>query len=836
MCEIITGWGGNAWENLNTMPSVARFRNDPSAVLKQIVISPSDDDYVDQLIPSIREFSQGNRTAHLLQELQGFAADKEKEIEKQCNTNHQGFVDSVNQLLRIREGTVHLTNEILQLNQEIQASTETLVEQKKALVESRGVRQNIDEAQHALNDCLEVLKLTNQVEDLLNQKKYYAALRALDELQNVHLSAVTQYKLSDIIQKSVPATQKKIAETVMSDLNTWLFQVRELSQYLGEIAFYHTNLRKDRLRERTENNQFLANFKLNSAIELVADEHEEYDILQEGELDVKFTPLFEALHIHQTLNQMDKFRSEYTTNRRTQKDLLLNAAVLDLTQDDLGDLHNMLEEIAGFAIMEKVTMKKVPDLRTTADVEELWDSLNHTAIAHIIKALPAVDNAEHLLKIKELVVVYIQTMSGYSYSTSLMSNLLLTLFDKYTDLLNKRFSEDFLEIVSTDDYMPMPIQNSEEFEKVVNVSWYTPEHPIDQIKFPTVFPFSQMYPLCCINIRNFLNQFYFFADDSFPNTGIIDTKLLGSLDDLLTTKVCDSLIDRLSSQYLGQVVQILINLDHFEIACRELESLLVQARRSNTPLLPLSGVDRTTIPKLEGKAPNSVHLNATSAFTNHKKTAENRIFELVNSKVSDLIDTSDYDWLTHHYPAESSEYIMALTQYLSNIMNSVLLSLPNELKNLMLFNAISHSASVILSLPLSDSVSRVTTAAVAQIRMDIAELVAYVETLPSAPILLESLDELIQTVALMETDSPEEFYDISLRNKKYRNVDPLKGPILLEKVVKETPAPANFASRRSGAESGSRTSGGAGGVPAGSMGRAAGMAAGFRDRFMQHNR
>lgn len=834
------------------------------------MVSPSDDDYVDQLIPSIREFSFGNRTAHLLNELQNFAAEKETEIERQCNANHQGFVDSVNQLLRIREGTVSLTNEVLDLNQAIQSSTEKLVEQKKSLVESRGVRQNIDEAKSALNDCLEVLRLANQVEDLLTQRKYYAALRALDELQNVHLQAVTQYKLSEIIQKSVPVTQKKIAETVMTDLNTWLFRVREMSQYLGELSFYHTNLRKDRLRERTQKNEYLANFKLNSAIELVADEHEEFDILRSEDLEVDFSPLFEALHIHQTLRQMDKFRSEYASNRKTQKDLLLNMTSLTLTDDDLAGLHTILEDIAGFAIMERATMKKVPDLRTNTDVEELWESLNYTAISHITKALPAVDNAEHLLKIKELILVYIQTMSNFNYNTHHMSNLLLTLFDKYTDLLNQRFSEDFLEVVSTDDYMPMPIQNSEEYEKVVNVSWYTPDQPVSAIRFPTVFPFSQMYPLCCINIRNFLNQFYFFADDDFPNPGAIDAKLLASLDDLLTTKIGNSLVTRLNSQYLGQVVQILINLDHFEVACRELETLLIQARRSNaTPLhqsappLPTSSTNTTTspvpIPPIITQPTTTIHLTATAAFTSHKKTAENRIFELVNSKVTDLIDTSDYDWLVHTLPDTVSDYIPQLTTYLSDIMSSVLLSLPNELKNLMLFNAISHTASSILNLPLSDSVHRITTSAVAQLKMDVDELVKYVHTLPTAPILLEGpLDELLQTVNLMQTDTPEEFYDISLRNKKYRNVDPLKGPILLERVVKDTPAPASpFASvrksagadapRRVGAidsnsnssimSGGSRISGGTvGGVAAGSMGRAAGMAAGFRDRFMQHNR
>lgn len=246
----------------------------------QIVVSPSDTDYLDQLIPFIREYSNGNRTSQLLQSLSKFAVDKEGEIETVCNTNHQGFVSSVNQLLQVREGTVNLTSDILNLNQEIQDSTEKLAETKKALVESRGVRQNIDEASRALQDCLEVLQLSNRAQNLLNEKKYYAALRALDELQNVHLREVTQYKLAAMIQRSVPHSQVKIAEDVTKDVQDWLFRIREASQFLGELAFYHTDLRKSRQKERIEKEPYLEKFKLNSAIELVSDELEEYDLLQ----------------------------------------------------------------------------------------------------------------------------------------------------------------------------------------------------------------------------------------------------------------------------------------------------------------------------------------------------------------------------------------------------------------------------------------------------------------------------------------------------------------------------------------------------------------------------
>lgn len=333
----------------------------------QIIISPSDTDYLEQLIPSIREYSVGNRTPQLLQSLSRFASDKEAEIESICNTNHQEFVSSVNSLLRIREGTVSLTAEILDLNQSIQTSTQRLAQQKKALVESRGHRQNIDETSRAIQDCLEVLRLANQVHDLLAKKNHYAALRALEELQNVHLKGVTQYKIAVMIQRSVPATQRAIAEAVMSDLNTWLYRIREMSQYLGEIALFHTDQRKSRHKQRAERVPYLEHFNLNSAIELVADEDEEYDLLRNEDLQVDFTPLFECLHIHQSLGHMDKFRIEYANTRRRQKDLLLPSSIT-LVDEDGASLHNLLEEMAGFAIVERATMKRVPDLRSSVDV------------------------------------------------------------------------------------------------------------------------------------------------------------------------------------------------------------------------------------------------------------------------------------------------------------------------------------------------------------------------------------------------------------------------------------------------------------------------------------
>lgn len=627
---------GSAWLSVNNSP--------------QIILTSSDTDFLDQLIPLLKDASTSNRTSSLAQSLSHYAEDREAEIENIGLTKHEEFLSSVTQLQKVREGTINLTAEILELNQSIQSSTQELAEQKQKLVDKRAIRQNVSDASDALNGSLKILHAVNHAHELIRKKRYYAALKSLEDLQNEHLIPIiqnkyaTQQQLADMIQKSIPASQKSIGDAVMNDLNTWLFRIRETSQFLGEVAFYHTEMRRSRHKDRSDNNDTLSNFKLNSAIELVYDEAEEFDVLDNEELQVDFQPLYECLHIHQALGRSDKLRADYAATRRQQKDLLIPTSI-HVDGDEEPSLNSLLEGIAGFAVIEKATMRRVPQLRSAVDVEELWDSMCTSAITLTSRSLGNITNAEVLLKIKSVYALFIQSMEGWGYSVTMLDNFLLTLFDTYADLLKRRFSEDFQEIVSTDDYMPMAINSAEEYEKVVNVSWFTQDTPTEELTFPCVLPFSQMYPLCCIDIRNFLNQFYFFADDHFQHPNVIDDTLRKvsnsrashtmfvsfsdvfsqSLDELLTQKVCQSLVERLNSQYLGQIVQILINLEHFEIACQELEQLLIRARSSTS-------------------AGGPVTLSATEQFRNNKKTAEKRIFELVNSKIDDLVDTAEYDW------------------------------------------------------------------------------------------------------------------------------------------------------------------------------------------------
>jgi len=222
------------------------------------------------------------------------------------------------------------------------------------------------------------------------------------------------------------------------------------------------------------------------------------------------------------------------------------------------------------------------------------------------------------------------------------------------------------------------------------------------------------------------------------------------------------LVERLTSKYLGQIVQILINLEQFEYASHELEMLLAEARQSNHG--------------------GSISLKATERFRSEKKTAEKRIFELVNSKIDDLVETAEYDWMATKKLEEPSEYLQQMTLWMRNIMSSTLLGLPKDIKGFIYFDALSHIATSILALPMSDSVKKINKNAVAALDMDIRYLMEFVDSL-NEPLLPTIFEELRQTIDLLQSDNAEEFYSIDTRMRRYASVNPINGPVLLEKYV-----------------------------------------------------
>ena len=60
---------------------------------------------------------------------------------------------------------------------------------------------------------------------------------------------------------------------------------------------------------------------------------------------------------------------------------------------------------------------------------------------------------------------------GYGYNVTELNGVLIALFERYSELLLRKFSADFDQIVSEDDDQPMMVSDQEEFDQVSGVCW-----------------------------------------------------------------------------------------------------------------------------------------------------------------------------------------------------------------------------------------------------------------------------------------------------------------------------------------------------------------------------
>jgi hypothetical protein len=68
--------------------------------------------------------------------------------------------------------------------------------------------------------------------------------------------------------------------------------------------------------------------------------------------------------------------------------------------------------------------------------------------------------------------------------------------------------------------MPMIVERSEDLERIRKITLFGLDNDIPS--FPQNLPFSQLYPLCCNNIRSFVTEYYMFSDECIHSQHDVD--------------------------------------------------------------------------------------------------------------------------------------------------------------------------------------------------------------------------------------------------------------------------------------------------------------------------
>ena len=145
------------------------------------------------------------------------------------------------------------------------------------------------------------------------------------------------------------------------------------------------------------------------------------DVFDNSELKVDFKPLYHCIHIYTALDSIDELRKSYQADRRVRHIMLrpLFCLTLDLQAQSvlilpspipLNALASLIQEIAGFFIVETHVLKTTGNFRSEQELEELWDSLLGGLCLGLDNALSTETDPDEYLRVKEALIGFIMTM------------------------------------------------------------------------------------------------------------------------------------------------------------------------------------------------------------------------------------------------------------------------------------------------------------------------------------------------------------------------------------------------------------------------------------------
>ncbi|XP_041065736.1 exocyst complex component 6-like isoform X5 [Carcharodon carcharias] len=712
---------------------------------------------------------QPNAHKRFMEKLEARIRNHDREIEKMCNFHHQGFVDAITELLKVRSNAGKLKVQVTDTNRRLQDAGKEVINQSEEMIRCRVQQRNIATTVEKLQLCLPVLEMYSKVREQMKAKRYYSALKTMELLENTYLPQVHQYRFCQIMTENIPRLREEVKEISMSDLKDFLESIRKHSDKIGEMAMKQSQQQrtfnsvvKKQTNTSNERKFNVANGTVPEHMNVatsgqIQDEEDEYEeeVLTAQDL-VDFSPVYRCLHIYSILGDRETFENYYRKQRRKQAGLVLQPQ--SSMHETVEGYRKYFNQIVGFFVVEDHILHATQGLVTRAFTDELWNMALSKIIAVLRTHSSYCTDPDLVLELKNLIVVYADTLQGYGFPVNRFFDLLLEIRDQYNETLLKKWAIVFREIFESDNYSPIPVANEEEYRMIIS---RFPFHDLELEKqpFPKRFPVSQSVPEIYKEFKEFIYASLKFSESLHRSSTEIDDMLRKSTNLLLTRTLSGCLQSLIKKQHIGltELVQIIINTTHLEQACKYLEDFI------------------TNITNVSPETVHTTRLYGLSTFKDARHAAEGEIYTKLNHKIDEFIQLADYEWTMTEPNGRASGYLMDLINFLRSTFQ-VFTHLPNNVNH--------HAA---MSMLLDAEVKQISMGAIQQFNLDViqCELFASSEPVPGfqGDTLQLAFIDLRQLLDLfMVWDWSTYLADYGQATSKYLRVNPSTALILLEKM------------------------------------------------------
>ncbi|XP_029311497.1 exocyst complex component 6 isoform X4 [Cottoperca gobio] len=726
---------------------------------------------------------QPNAHKRFMEKLDARIRNHDREIEKMCNFHHQGFVDAITELLKVRADAEKLMGQVTDTNRRLQEAGREVTAQTEEVIRCRIQQMNMATTVEKLQLCIPVLEMYSKLKEQLESKRYYAALKTMEQLEKFFIPRVSQYRFCQIMAENLPRLREEIKEISMSDLKDFLESIRKHSDKVGETAMrqaqQHRTFNSAVAKQASMGHYTKPLYSLNGRTQThnglmmdedTGDEDEaDEEILTAQDL-VDFSPVYRCLHIYTVLGDRETFENYYRKQRKKQARLVLQPQAN--MHETVEGYRRYFNQIVGFFVVEDHILHATQGLVTRAFTDELWNMALSKIIAVLRTHSSYCDDPDLVLELKNLIVIFADTLQGYGFPVNRLFDLLFEVRDQYNETLLKKWALVFREIFELDNYSPIPVDTEEEYKLVVSRFPFHDAEIEKQQDFPKKLPMSQSVPQIYTQVKELIYASLKFSESLHRSSTEIDDMLRKSTNLLLTRTLSSCLQNLIKKPHIGltELVQIIINTTHLEQACKYLEEFI------------------TNITNVSPETVHTTRLYGLSTFKDARHAAEGEIYTKLNQKIDEFIQLADYEWGMAESDGRASGYLMDLINFLRSTFQ-VFTHLPGKVAQTACMSACKHLSTSLMQMLLDTELKQISMGAIQQFNLDViqCELFASSEPVPGfqGDTLQLAFIDLRQLLDLfMVWDWSTYLADYGQPTSKYLRVNPATALALLEKVYR----------------------------------------------------
>lgn len=695
-------------ENPNIMPTIASediLTHGLGQQLEQLLLRNDGtytllldlEEYLDLLAPIIRDLIKQNALGDLISKLNGIVKRKEEELNEELLNLTDDISLCLDTIDAIHVQLQELSRSLSGVSGQLGKLVHDLMARKNNLIKRKQVTSKINETTLVLTLCIQVLENTNKIHELIKQHKYFSAMKLIDELTNVHLPQVEQFSFSQKIHDLIPHLTRMIKDELFDNIVNWLLlNLERKIPAIGDAIYDNLDELQRNWEETKQKMPGLFPYKLNLPTEVLLREPLlSYTVFSDDQLQISLAPIYDGVLVYQTLNESELLQQLYNKEwmkkyNRVIHPVTLATAELVAEFADLMALDEYLVKIAAFFVMDKeINLATRFQLRLQANANDLWN-------AYVSKLKPVLLNyldthnfagLDDLLRFKDALGDFLQVMELHGYRTTELYDVLMTVLRQhFAPILVRDFRGEFLDLIQLDRYMPILVDEDDDYETIMRVCWYKDDAPFAPAHvdlLPIVLPFSEDYVRYCIGIRalledvlQFIGQHYAYEINEIKNIVLneIFERVLGDSPGVGIAYDIKEFISKNASNK-EVVAQLYTNLEYYVFSLYELGRLIDRKLRSHIGI-GLHNID----------ANDAFTLRAVDIFNLVRKELEKTIFTMVDEKIRALLDTVEYDtWQPDTRNLEANFFIKDFAMFLDNLFSSIFANLPMSIRTLGLF-------------------------------------------------------------------------------------------------------------------------------------------------------